>query len=251
MGATYVRTDRDGPVLRVTVDRAERYNSFVPSLLEELEATFGEAAEGHTVRSVILRTAGEPFSTGGDVQAMYDHQDDLAAYADRLVGNLNAVIRRMLAIPIPIVVAVDGVVTGGAAGLLLGSDFVYMDPEATVTPYYAEVGFGPDGGWTALMPAIIGRRRTAEVLAANRPVSSEEAVEWGLASAVTADVEDRARTAAETVADHPPGAVRHAMELLGPDPDSVAAALERERRRFVEQVQSDEAVAGMRTFLGD
>lgn len=249
--ATFVRTRRTRAVVEVTIDRPDRHNSLVPPLLDDLDDALAEATGDPATRAVVLRSTGSSFSTGGDVREIYDHRDDLAAYADRLVGGLNDVVVRLVEAPIPVVVAVDGIVTGGSVGLLLGGDLVFLAPEATITPYYATVGFSPDGGWTALMPAVIGRRRTAEVLATDRTIHPDEAVVWGLASAVVQDVDGRARAAADAIAAHRSGAVGHAMALLGPDPEAVADDLDRERRRFVEQVRTEEALAGMRAFLDE
>lgn len=249
MTDAFVHVDRDGAVDEIVIDRSDRHNSLVPGLLADLRAAVADAGERDDVRAAVVRTAGESFSTGGDVRAIHDHRDALGEYADRLVGELNGVIRGMLACPVPIVIGVDGIVSGGSVGFLLGADVVYLSPGATVTPHYAEVGFSPDGGWTALMPTVIGRRRTAEVLVADRTIQPDEAVAWGLASAVVEEPVDRARGAARAIADRRPGAIRHASALLEPDGDRVAADLARERRRFVDQVQTEEALAGMRAFL--
>ncbi|MFP4590536.1 MAG: enoyl-CoA hydratase/isomerase family protein [Halobacteriales archaeon] len=248
---SFVEVEHDGAVAVLTVDRAERHNSLVPALLDQLDAAAHAAFDRDGCRAVVLETAGASFSTGGDVRAIYDHRHDGGAYADRLVGALNDVIRTFLRAPVPIVVAVDGQVNGGSVGLVLCGDVVHFDPAATITPYYATVGFSPDGGWTALMPERIGRRRTAEVLATDRTVHPEEAVAWGLGSAVVTDPGARARSTAVDVAEGVPGALANAMALLRPDVDAVGEGLERERRRFVEQVQTEEALAGMATFLAE
>ncbi|MFW6448415.1 MAG: enoyl-CoA hydratase/isomerase family protein [Halobacteriota archaeon] len=246
----FVDVERTGPVEVLTIDRAERHNSLVPTVLSQLDDAARSAFDREDCRAVVLESAGPSFSTGGDVRAIYEHRDD-AAYANRLVGGLNDVIVTFLRAPVPVVVSVDGQVTGGSLGLLLGGDVVYLDPSATITPYYATVGFSPDGGWTAILPELIGRRRTAEILATDRAIQPDEAVAWGLASAVVEDPDARARSVAADIATGAPGAISTAMALLEPDPATTAARLERERRRFVEQVQTEEALAGMEAFLGD
>ncbi|NIQ52921.1 MAG: enoyl-CoA hydratase/isomerase family protein, partial [Gammaproteobacteria bacterium] len=61
--------------------------------------------------------------------------------------------------PVPMVAAVHGVLTGGSLGLVLACDRVVLAAETTIRSWYATVGFAPDGGWTALLPGVIGRRR--------------------------------------------------------------------------------------------
>ncbi|MFX5937574.1 enoyl-CoA hydratase/isomerase family protein, partial [Acinetobacter baumannii] len=80
-------------------------------------------------------------------------------YAAALIGALTAVILRLLDLPCPLITALAGPVTGGSCGLVFTADLVVMGPRAFIQPYYVDVGFAPDGGWTALLPERIGPAR--------------------------------------------------------------------------------------------
>lgn len=251
-GANLVKTQRSGPVATLILNRPERHNSLVPALLDELLAALADVNSDMTVRAVVLGAAGKSFSTGGDVKAFFSAGDDLADYAAETVGLLNEVILAMLRLPQPIVAAVHGMVTGGSLGLLLGSDVVLMAREATITPWYSVVGFSPDGGWTAMLPDLIGSKRTSDILLRNRTIHSDQAAHWGIA----AEVVDEGSTAvgaiaaANEIATKVPGSITAAKRLLWADVDTVATRLEAERQAFVEQVVTPEARKGMATFLG-
>jgi 2-(1,2-epoxy-1,2-dihydrophenyl)acetyl-CoA isomerase len=204
------------------------------------------------IGAVVLQANGRSFSTGGDLGGFYEHTDDLEAYAGEIVGLLNRVILALVDLPVPVVAAVQGMVTGGSLGLVLGSDVALVAPEASFTPYYGIVGFGPDGGWTAMLPAIIGSKRAASVLLRNLTITAEQAVAWGLASRVVPDerIREEALAAAQEIADQKTGSVRHAKRLLGLAYGDLAARLEAERARFVEQIGTEEARQGIVTFLG-
>lgn len=248
--STYVETTVTDAIATITIDRAERHNSLVPALLEELLDSISATAADPEVRVIVLQTAGPSFSTGGDVAAFYEHRADITAYAERTVGLLNEVILALLRVSQPVVTAVDGQVTGGSLGLLLASDLVVMTDAATITPYYAVVGYSPDGGWTAILPEIIGRKRTVRVLSTNETITAEQAVQWGLASELTeGDPKERAQSVAARITTMKQGTVEEAKRLVGPDPDEVAMALDAERQAFVAQIQTDEALEGMETFL--
>ena len=242
--------DIDPPLATITLNRPERHNSLVPELLEQLLAGLAEVAARPEVRVLVLQANGRSFSTGGDLGGFVEHLDDLERYAERLVGLLNETIVALIDLPVPVVAAVHGIVTGGSLGLVLASDVVLMTPQASLTPFYSVVGFSPDGGWSALLPDVIGRKRAAGLLLTNGTVTAEQAVAWGLASRlVSADaLYDEARATALAIAAMQPGAVRAIKRRLWADVP-VAQRLEAERRSFVDQIVTAEARAGMAAFL--
>jgi enoyl-CoA hydratase/carnithine racemase len=254
-----VLTERSGSVAILTLNRAERHNSLVPELLDEMLAVLGAIDADPEVRAVVLQANGRSFSTGGDVGGFQAHLDDLEVYAGEIVGLLNRVILGLVELPVPIVAAVHGIVTGGSLGLVLGCDVVLVAPEASFTPYYSVVGFSPDGGWTAMLPSIIGPKRAAEVLLRNLTVTAEQAVTWGLASRIVPAerIRDEAVAVAQDIAAKKPGSIVHTKRLVGlvcgdPSPGSeqgLAARLEAERARFVEQIGTEEARKGIVAFL--
>ncbi len=247
-----VLIERDGPVVTLTLNRPDRHNSLVPELLTELLFALEAVAADESVRVVVLAAAGRSFSTGGDVQAFYEQGDNVTAYAAETVGRLNDAIVAMMRLPQPIVAAVHGMVTGGSLGLVLGADVVVVSPQASFTPWYNVVGFSPDGGWTALLPAVIGRGRAAAVLLTNGTITAEQAVAWGIAVELVParEIEARAGQIAAIIAVMQPGSVRHTKLRLHDDIAAIAAGLEDERRHFVEQIVTAEAREGMARFLG-
>jgi 2-(1,2-epoxy-1,2-dihydrophenyl)acetyl-CoA isomerase len=252
MSDSLVLLRHEGAVSVISLNRAERSNSLVPELLTQLRATFLQVGEREATRAVVLTATGPTFSTGGDVQGFWDHRHALAAYASEIVGLLNEVMLTMLRLPQPIVTPVHGAVTGGSLGLILASDVVLVSPDASFRPWYGVVGFGPDGGWTALLPGIIGPQRAGSILLTNQAITAAEAVQWGMASELVPADEllVAAMRVASAVADQQTGTVRHAKALLAGDLAGVAGRLEAEREHFVHQVVTTEAREGMARFLG-
>lgn len=246
-----VLTENYGRVATLTLNRPARHNSFVPELLKELLDALEEVGRRPGVGALTLEANGRSFSTGGDVKAFNDHRESLAAYADVIVGLLNRVILSLVSHPVPVVAAVHGKVAGGSLGFVLASDIVLISPEASLTPVYAEVGFSPDGGWTAMLPAVIGPSRAAEVQMLNRPIRAEEAVEWGIASRLVpaSEIRQEARALAASIAEKKPGSIRRTKRLLWGDVNALAVRLEQEKKSFREQIVSPEALEGMRAFL--
>ena len=245
-----VLMNRKGPIRTLTLNRPARHNSLVPALLLELLDRLASVQADSEARAVILQANGRSFSTGGDMRGFHEHLNDLGPYASEIVGLLNRVILAMVALPVPIVAAVHGIVTGGSIGLVLAADLALLAPAAGFTPYYSVVGFSPDGGWTAMLPALIGARRTAEILYHNRTVTAEQAVSWGMANRIVVgeDVRDAALRAAQDVAQKRAGSVQQIKRLLANDNGSLAERLERERAHFVQQILTAEARQGIVAF---
>jgi len=246
-----VLLDTRDHIATLTLNRPERHNSLVPELLREMLTALGSLRAQVELRAVILQANGRSFSTGGDVQSFHDHRDHIETYAREMVGLLNQVIVTMVELPVAIVAAVHSIVTGGSLGLVLASDIVLVAPEANFTPYYSVVGFSPDGGWTAMLPEIVGRKRAAEVLMLNQTIRAEQAVAWGIAQRIapSAEIRDQARAVADAIAQKKPGSIRQTKRLLWRDGETLAARLDAERQHFVQQIVSAEAQQGMEAFL--
>jgi len=245
------------PLATLTLNRSGRHNSLVPELLEDLLAALETVRARSDLHVLVLLARGRSFSTGGDLKGFADHagagepDHNLGEYADRLVGLLNRLILAMVDLPIPIVAAVQGMVTGGSIGLVLASDVVLVSENASFTPYYGIVGFSPDGGWTALLPEFIGLRRTSEILLANQTITPGQAVAWGLANhLVSAEtIQEEARGIARKIASHQPGSLRAAKQNLRARLGDIEARLDMERERFVQTILMPQTRRSMMAFL--
>ena len=248
----FVRLERAGPVVEITLDRPERHNSLIPELLVQLIGAVGEVGEDRAARAVVLRAAGRSFSTGGDVRGFWEARDRIGAYADEIVGLLNKAMVAMMRLPQPIVGSVHGPVTGGSLGLVLACDIVLVSPEASFTPWYGPVGFAPDGGWTAILPAMVGWASVNDILANNRSITAAEAAAWGMVSEVVSGemIRDEALLMAQEVAGRSAATANDLKARTSEEVAAVEKRLDDERREFVRQVTTDEAAVGMARYLG-
>ena len=239
-------------VTTLTLNRPERHNSLTPEFLKEILARLKDALSDSELRVLILQANGRSFSTGGDVLGFYQNLDKIESYAENIVGLLNQVILELIDCPVPVIAAIHGIVTGGSLGFILASDLVILTPQASFRPYYSVVGFSPDGGWTAMLPDLIGPKRTAEILMRNQTISAESAVVWGLANRVVS-ADELAKEVAECareICNMVPGSIMRTKNLLRVRMNEIRERLELEKEQFVEQIGSEEAIRGMRKFLG-
>lgn len=236
-------------VARLTLNRPDRHNSLVPALLDSLNADLDRLTAMRDLRAVVLQANGRSFSTGGDVAGFQAvPRGRRRAYAEGLVGSLNRAILALLRLPMPVIGRIHGPLTGGSLGLLLACDLVAITPQVFIQPYYTEVGFSPDGGWTAMLPGRIGCQRAREIQLLNRRIPAQEALQLGLVTAcVDADALDATIDGwLEKLMAMQPESIARTKTLLAAD---CAAGLEAELRQFLAQIDSDEADAGMARFL--
>ena len=240
-----------GPVAIVKLNRPKRHNSLVPDFLREILAAVTAVSTTPHIRALILQANGRSFSTGGDAKGFVDHADDIESYAREVVGLLNEVILALIDLPVPVVTAVHGIVTGGSLGFILASDIVLVAPEASFTPFYSVVGPSPDGGWAGLLPLLIGPRRATEVLYLNGTIDAATAVTWGLANRIVpaGQIRAEALTIANQIAAKKPGSIRHTKRLLYWNRDELAARLDAELEHFVDQMVNGEGLTGFQEFL--
>ena len=250
-----VRVAHAGPVATLTLARPAMHNALVPDLLLDLCVALEQIGRRGETRAVVLAADGEAFSIGGDMRRFAAEMAGpaLQTYAAELVGLLNQAVLALLRLPQPVVAAVHGHVTGGSLGLLLACDLAVMADDAVLKAHYATAGFTPDGGWTALLPRLVGTRRAAACLMLNRSLDARQALDWGVVNelAPSSEVAAAAQRAAERIAASSEATMRAAKRLLAPDTAlaGIEAALEAERQRFVAAIVEPAARAGVADFL--
>ncbi len=251
---TLARLDFVEDYARLTLNRPERHNSLIPDLVEALAGHAESLAGRSDITAVVLQAEGASFSTGGDVAGFYQQpRDQRRAYAERVVGGLNRAILALYDLPMPLLGRVHGPVTGGSLGLLLACDLVAVSERAFLQSYYVEVGFSPDGGWTALLPERIGEAKARELQLLNQRILPDQMLALGLAQQLVAEVALDGAIAAwlyELRHKHRLGLAAAKRALLPPERRArVAAALEAEKTAFLDLIDRPEIEAGMARFL--
>lgn len=172
----------DGHTATILIDRASKLNALTLGLLEDLAAAAREVAAS-SARLVIVRTAGEKvFCVGADI----NHFADLGAagmWRDWIATGHRA-FDALAGLRQPSIAVVDGLAFGGGLELALACDFRVIAAEARVA--LPETGLGTVPGWggTERATELVGRARAKELVLTRRQLSGEEAVAWGLATAV-------------------------------------------------------------------
>ena len=84
----------------------------------------------------------------------------------------------------PVVAAINGIAAGAGFSLSLSADFRVMEKSASLRQIYTSHGLSIDGGGTFMLPRLVGFARALEIAAFDEPISSEQALDWGLVTKV-------------------------------------------------------------------
>ncbi|MEM1179895.1 MAG: enoyl-CoA hydratase/isomerase family protein [Acidobacteriota bacterium] len=177
-----VRVDRQGRVATVWVDRPP-LNIFDLETLRQLDRAIEElaGAGGDGLQLVVLRGGGgRAFSAG---VAIEDHVGDRIPL---MLEVFHGALRRLFALPIPTVAAVDGHCLGGGMELAAVCDFVVATERSRFgQPEIKLACFPPVAA--ALYPSLIGPGRAFDLLLTGRTLSCRDAEAWGFVARRFAD----------------------------------------------------------------
>ncbi len=168
-------------VLTLTLNRPEKLNAFNPEMHQALRQGLERAADEPEVRAVLLTGAGRGFCAGQDLS-----ERDVspgAAPIDLSVSlgsHYNPLVRRLRALPKPIVCAVNGVAAGAGANIALACDVVLAARTARFVQAFSRIGLIPDSGGTYFLPRLVGTARAMGLALLAESIGAEQAEAWGL-----------------------------------------------------------------------
>jgi 2-(1,2-epoxy-1,2-dihydrophenyl)acetyl-CoA isomerase len=176
-----ILTSTQAGVLTVTLNRPDKLNAFNPEMHQVLRDVLEQAMEDASVRALILTGAGRGFCAGQDLS-----ERDVspgAAPIDLSVSlgsNYNPLVRRMRALPKPIIAAVNGTAAGAGANIALACDIVLAARSASFVQAFSRIGLVPDSGGTWFLPRLVGSARAMGLALLAEKLSAEDAERWGL-----------------------------------------------------------------------
>jgi 2-(1,2-epoxy-1,2-dihydrophenyl)acetyl-CoA isomerase len=223
----------DAGVLTVTLNRPEKLNALNPEMHGLLRAALERATGEPEIRAVLLTGAGRGFCSGQDL-AERDVSPGAAPFdlSVWLGDHYNPLVRRMRALPKPIVCAVNGVAAGAGANIALACDLVIAARSATFVQAFARLGLVPDAGGTYFLPRLVGTARAMALALLAEPLSAERAEEWGLIWKAVDDARlaEEAQKLARTLANGPTRGYGLAKKAIYASPgNSLDAQLDLER----------------------
>jgi len=245
----FVKVERDGAVLVVTLARAEKKNALTGAMYEALTAALAEAGADDAICVVLIEGSGGVFSAGNDI-------GDFLAFAMKPGAEMKDApgvrfIYALAAFAKPLVAAVDGHAIGLGATLCLHCDLVYASPAARFHMPFVDLGLVPEAGSSLLVPQRLGRARASQYLLLAESFDAEVARADGLVNAVVdpASLHAHALAKAKALAAKPRQALLATRRLLRGDPAALTARMGEEVELFTAGLKSPEARAAFMAFM--
>ena len=246
---SFVRSQQEGAVLTLTLDRPEALNALNAQVLDDLDEAL-DRVDLSTVRCIIFTGSGEKaFAAGADIAAMADMDPEAAAAFSR---RGNGVFRRIETFPLPTVAAVNGYALGGGCELAMACDIRLCSENAVFGQPEVTLGITPGFGGTQRLMRLVGMGRAKELIFSARTVKAPEALEMGLVNAVypAEELLPAARKLAERIAKNAPIAVRACKAAMNEGVDlPMDEAVDTEVREFSGCFETEDQKRGMEGFL--
>jgi len=248
---SHILTRRDGPVLIITLNRAERLNALTRDMLATLGKVFREGGEDSAVRAIVFLAEGRGFCAGADAQGLEDSASTLVN--DQLAVPMPTFTARQVGIYKPVICAVNGICAGAGLHFVADSEIVIASERAAFTDTHVNVG-----QVTALEPIALSRRMPLGavlrmvVLGKAERLSAQEALSLGMISEIVDHdrLRERALELGHIAAGVSPAAVQASLKAVW---GSLELPLSEAYRRGYEAVvrhrEHPDAAEGPRAFL--
>ena len=243
-----VTVDVDQSVATIRLNRPPM-NALSAGVQADLAAAAAQVSDDSSVRAVVIYGGEKLFAAGADIKEMAER-----SYAQMIQdsGRLQDALNAVAAIPKPVIAAVTGYALGGGLELALCADFRILGESAQVGQPEILLGLIPGAGGTQRLPRLIGPAKAKDLIFTGRFIRAAEALAIGLADKVVPD-DDVYAVAGETAAAYATGpaialaAAKHAIDV-GLETD-LATGLDVERANFAGLFSTEDARAGMRSFM--
>jgi 2-(1,2-epoxy-1,2-dihydrophenyl)acetyl-CoA isomerase len=204
----------------LTLRRPESRNAIDAPFVEEAISALDDLPDG--IGALVLAAEGPVFCVGADLNLF--HAATSSGQVDEMLTPvlvaMHTIARKLRALPLPTVAAVQGAAAGAGVGLACACDLRVVGESTVFVPAFCALGLSPDSGTSFHLTRALGSVGANAAFLRNRRLSAFELVTCGLADEVAPDGEVRAaaqRLAAE-VAGAAPAALLATRRLVDAAP---------------------------------
>lgn len=178
----FLKFEKEGGVVRLSMNRPEVYNAFNNELTFELQDAFKQIRRDDEVRVVVLTGEGKAFGSGQDLKA--SQADPNRSFLDSVRKRYNPLIKAMRELPKPIICRLNGVAAGAGCSVALACDIIVASDQATLIEVFINIGLVPDSGSSYFIPRLVSPARAFELCTMGSKLSAIQAYEWGMINKV-------------------------------------------------------------------
>ena len=241
-----VRTETDGPVAVVTIDRPEVRNAVNGPTATALAEAFRRFDADDDLAVAVLTGAGGFFCAGADLKIVSEGRGNRVEYdGDGPMGPSRMLLSK------PTIAAVEGYAVAGGLELAMWCDLRVAARDAVFGVYCRRWGVPLIDGGTIRLSRLLGHSHALDLILSGRGVSGDEARWMGLANRLVEPgcALEAALELARQLAAFPQRCLRNDRLSSYRQWDlSLQDALREETRLGVEVLESGETLAGARRF---
>lgn len=176
-----IRTEHRDGWRKITLNRPDKLNAVNEAMLAELLAVLDAADADPACRALLLTGEGRGFCAGQELGPAVMPDENGPPDLEKLAGTWHhQVVRRIRALPLPVVCAVNGVAAGAGASFALACDIVLAARSARFVQAFVKIGLVPDSGASFFLTHAIGEARARALAMLGETLDATRAEAWGL-----------------------------------------------------------------------
>lgn len=245
----YVLQEREGGIVRLTLNRGEKFNPLSEEMLIALQAELDAIAKDNTVRLVVLAAKGKAFCAGHDLKQM--RASPSAAYYKKLFDQCSKMMLTIQQMPQPVIARVHGIAAAAGCQLVAMCDLAVASSESK----FAVSGI--NYGLFCSTPSVglsrnLGRKQAMEMLLTGEFIDAQSALERGLINRVVPaeDLDQTIASLAESILAKPAVSIAMGKQLFYRQLEmGIAAAYQLAGETMACNMMDEAALEGIQAFI--
>ena len=148
-----VKYEKREAVALISFNRPEVRNAFNAKMTEDILKALVQAKDDSEVRAIVLAGEGLSFSAGADLSSRDNKWVDTEA---ALVEGYLPSLKEIMAMPKPVISAVNGAAAGIGSAYAMACDLTIMSEDAYILQAFSNIGLIPDGGANWFLTNTVG-----------------------------------------------------------------------------------------------
>lgn len=247
MGYETIKTETNGKVGIITLNRPKSLNALNSKVMDEVLAAVADYDADKKVGCMILTGSEKAFAAGADIKEMAELD-----YMDTYLGDHFSRWDELSRTRKPIIAAVSGYALGGGCELAMMCDFIIAADNAKFGQPEITIGVMPGMGGSQRLTRFVGKSKAMDMCLTGRQMDAAEAESCGLVSRVVAtnDLMEEAQKAAEKIASFSKPSVMMTKESVNRAYETtLTEGVRFERRLFHSLFATQDQKEGMAAFV--
>ncbi len=249
MSYEFIKTEKKGHILVVTMNRPDVYNAVHADMHHELADCWDSFAADQDLWVAVLTGAGDKaFSAGNDLKATASGGSTRGMPDSGFAG-----LSSRFNLEKPLIAAVNGFAMGGGFETALSCDILIASENAKFALPEVKVGFFAAASGVQRLSRYIGRLAAQEMMFTGRTIMADEALKLGCVNEVVPHEQlmGRAMAKAEELCTVSPSAVKATKRVLNEmaKADGMAASIEYSREVIADLSKTEDFKEGVQAFV--